>query len=229
MSDKMTLSTNRVDVAAAAVRGAVGAVPFVGNLLAEIVTSFIPNQKLDRVARFAEILAAEVGSVKEASARLEERLKSAEGSDLLEEGLVQASRAVSDDRRHRIAAILASGLTDDVLRYDRTRKLLSILDSLNDSEILLLLFYSRSPAMGSAWHNDLIDRHPELLRPASREIGGPDSERERGAMRDSYERTLLANGLLDSAETRLRLSALGQMLLKYSATREDSESASPAA
>lgn len=228
MSDKTSLSTTRADIAAAAARGVSGAIPFAGSLIGEIVSSFIPNQKLERVAQFAELLAAQVEAVEAKQILFDARIRTSEGSDLLEEGIVQASRAVSHDRQRRIAAILAAGLTEDELRYDRTRKLLTILESLNDSEILLLLFYSRTPTMGSPWHKELMNRHPELLRPASRENGAPASERERGAMRDSYERTLLALGLLDSAETRLRISALGQMLLAHSEMPGAAEPSSPA-
>jgi hypothetical protein len=223
MSDKTSLSTTSADVVAAAARGVSGAIPWAGGAVGEILSSFIPNQKLERVARFAELLAAQVDAVEAKQALFEARIKTAEGSDLLEEGIVQASRAVSRDRQQRIAAILAAGLTADELRYDRTRKLLTILESLTDSEILLLLFYSRTPTIGSPWHKELMNQHPELLRPASRENGAPASERERGAIRDSYERTLLANGLLDSTETRLRISDLGQMLLTYSETPVDAE------
>lgn len=142
------------------------------------------------------LLAAQVEAVEAKQILFEARMRTSEGSDLLDAGIVQASRAVSHDRQRRIAAILAAGLTEDELRYDRTRKLLTIFESLNDSEILLLLFYSRTPTIGSPWHKELMNRHPELLRPASREGGAPASERERGAIRDSYERTLLAHGLL---------------------------------
>ncbi len=227
MSEKTDLSTTRADVAAAAVRGVAGIIPYVGTLIAEIVTAFIPNQKLDRVTRFAGLLAKQLGGVQDTLELFEQRLKSAEGSDLLEEGILQASRAVSDDRRHRIAAILARGLTTDLLQYDRVRKLLSILESLNDSELLLLHFYSHTPTIGSSWHKDLMDRHPELLRPVSRQSQRSDAERERGAMRDAYERTLIANGLLDSTETRLRLSSLGQLLMKYSESAVVAVASSP--
>ena len=224
MSEKTSLSTTRADIAAAAARGISGAIPVAGGLVGEVVSAFIPNQKLERVARFAELLAAQVEVVEAKQARFEARIHTPEGSDLLEQGIQQAARAVSYDRQQRIASIVATGLTEEQLRYDRTCKLLAILDSLNDSEILLLIFYSRTPTMGSPWHQEMMNRHPDLLRPASREVGAAAAERERGAIRDSYERTLLAQGLLDSTETRLRLSALGQMLLAYSGGTDSAES-----
>lgn len=215
MPDHIAVSTSRADLAAALARGAAGGIPFVGGLVAEIVNSVIPNQKLDRVANFAGILAEELGALQVQHAVLEERLRSSEGSDLLEEGIVQASRATSGERQRRVARIVAVGLSDDVLRYDRTRKLLAILNALTDSEILLLVYYSRTPTMGSPWHRELMERHPALLRPASREMGGPAAERERGAMRDAYERSLLGHGLIESGKPGLRITALGALLLKY--------------
>ena len=123
---------------AALARGSVGAVPIVGNLVAEVVDQIIPGQKLDRVVAFVEVLADQVKMIDANQALLDERLRAPEGSDLLEEGIVQASRAVTNERRERIARVLLSGISQKSLEYDRTKKLLSILGDLTDSELVLL-------------------------------------------------------------------------------------------
>lgn len=46
------LNATRIDYVAAGLRGVVGAVPYAGGLLAEIVGTLIPNQRLDRLVSF---------------------------------------------------------------------------------------------------------------------------------------------------------------------------------
>src|SRR3954453_18883946 len=98
MENNKVLGTNRSDIGAAVARGTLGAIPLVGSAVAEIVTAFIPGQKLDRVTSFVEELSRTLESVADKQAILEERLRTPEGSDLLEEGIVQASRAISRER-----------------------------------------------------------------------------------------------------------------------------------
>ncbi len=215
MTEPKALATSGRDVVAALARGSVGAIPVVGSMVAEVVDLVIPGQKLDRVVAFVESLGVRIGDL-ERQTLLEQRIRTPEGSDLLEEGIVHASRAVSGERRERIASLLANGLTAEQLLYDRTKKLLAILESLNDSELILLKYYSQPVTIGSPWHRQMQEQHPALLRPVSREMGVPDAERQRGAFRDSYERTLLSQGLVERDQNVLRLSTLGKLLLQES-------------
>lgn len=57
VSDERTgPDTGPADYVALAVRGALGAVPFAGSLLAELAGSVIPNQRIERIAKFAGAL-----------------------------------------------------------------------------------------------------------------------------------------------------------------------------
>jgi hypothetical protein len=215
MSQNPSLRTTKRDLAAALARGATAGIPIVGGLVAEVVNTIIPNQKIDRVVAFVELLAEQASAVQDRQALLESRLRTAEGSDLLEEGIVQASRALSDDRRRRIARLLLTGLTDAELQHDRVRRLFGILGSLTDSELVLLLYYSRTPTIASPWHQELAKRHPSVLRPPTREIGAPDSEVERAAMLDNYRRTLVGHGLLAPTANGVSITPLGRLLLRY--------------
>jgi hypothetical protein len=148
MSSDTPLSTSKRDIVAAVARGTLGAIPVVGAAVAEVVDHFIPGQKLDRVVAFIEEVAIRVEALAADHTSLRERLHTPEGADLLEEGIVQASRAISADRRRRIASIVVNGIVENDLRYDRTRKLLAIINSLTDSEILLLTYYEQTPTLG---------------------------------------------------------------------------------
>ncbi|MCW6037145.1 hypothetical protein K4A83_12820 [Spirulina subsalsa FACHB-351] len=56
MNDSGSLKQNRIDYIVSLSKGLVGTVPVAGSLLAEILTVSIPNQQIDRIIRFAEIL-----------------------------------------------------------------------------------------------------------------------------------------------------------------------------
>jgi hypothetical protein len=222
-----TLDTNRTDLAAAVARGIAGAVPVLGGLITEAVNHLIPNQRLDRVVQWLGILDAKVAAVEDGLARASERLRSQEGLDVLEEGLTQASRSVSQERRELIASLLSTSLTQEQLKYAEARKLLNILRELTDAELIMLLFYSRRPHLGSQWHSELMSKHSEILRPASREVGEPQKEIDRGALQDSYRNTLVRLGLLREQGRSFDLTSLGRLLLRYIEVTETHTPASP--
>jgi hypothetical protein len=50
------LSSQPIDYVTSAAQGILGAIPFAGSLLAELAGTVIPNQQIDRIAKFAEVL-----------------------------------------------------------------------------------------------------------------------------------------------------------------------------
>lgn len=89
------------DRIASVLRSVVGAVPVVGSVLAEIVTEIVPNQRIERIEKFLLFLREELD--RRAIPDLRDRITSAESIDLIEEGGLQATRAVSDERKHYLA------------------------------------------------------------------------------------------------------------------------------
>jgi hypothetical protein len=215
MDERDELSTNESDTLALVLRATANILPGFGGIVAEVVNVMIPKQKIDRVVDFARSLKEAMDLLDARLALIEARVQTSAGSDLLEEAIVQAARAVSQERRERIATVLARGLSDDQFQYDRTKKLMSLIETLTDSEFVLLAFYAEPLTIGSPWHREMMNRHPELLRPVSNEIGRSKSESDRSAVRDAYERKLLSEGLLEANSHPRRPTALGRLLLSY--------------
>jgi len=191
------LENRQSDVSAAFLKGIVGAAPFVGPILAEAIGAAIPNQKLDRLITFAKELDDRVKYLEEDAVEL--KTQSAEFIDLLEEGLTQASRAMSNERRTYIASLLANSITNDQLSHVEQKKLLSLLGELNDAEILTLKFYS----LRSNERREFAELHDELFKPIHRSLGSPQPNVDKGALRDSYRVKLTELGLLDLEYKRL--------------------------
>lgn len=118
---------------AAVAKGVTGALPIAGPLLAEIVGSLIPKQRIDRVTTFLQ--------------ELEQRLTSVEvkifkenilAIDLFEDAAIVASRALSEARNKYVVSFMKSSVSTDAASYDIKKKLLYILQDLTDRDIEIL-------------------------------------------------------------------------------------------
>jgi len=219
MSSALPVSTTRTDIVAAVCRAVVGAAPYVGSAAAEAITALIPNQKLDRVVGFVGELDRRVAQLELSEQVLAEHWQSAPFLDLFEDAMLQASRALSDERRRYLASLLASGLAANELNHAQVKKLLRILDAVTDEEVIVLRDMSFS---------DLDERrafrarHLALLDPASDELGASQEELDRGSILRSYKQSLVSVGLLEQSAlladdrlANLRATGLGKLLLRY--------------
>lgn len=230
--EEIDLQTNRWDVLGAFVRGTIGAAPELGPMIAEIITSRIPEQKLDRVCRLAGLLELKVKFLTGDVNYIKEKLESEEGSDLLEDALNQASRATSHERLEYIASLLKNGLTSDDINHIGKKKLLSILNELNDAEILTLKYYSLQTLNRQ---HEFAAQHLELFGPISLHLGVGQEEIDRAAIRDTYKKKLTDLDLLRVTYKRIKkgelpefddrtgmpkaqgctITSLGKLLLRY--------------
>jgi hypothetical protein len=60
-----------------------------------------------------------------------------------------------------------------------------------------------------------MEKHPEILRPTSREYGISQEEIDRSALQDSYLDTLTRLGLLQQRNKSFKVTTLGRLLLRY--------------
>ena len=112
--------------------------------------------------------------------------------DLFEDSLFAASRALSDERLCCIANLLVEGIKgkkEEIIRY---KKLLSILSSLNDIEVLWLYNYERLSKGDTAFYK----LHENILRPKLIGLGSSKEEREEAAIQDAYKSHLHELGLI---------------------------------
>jgi hypothetical protein len=228
-NEEISMKTNRSDLAAALVRGLIGAAPLVGPLIAEILTATIPRQKMDRVVTFVKILDDKLSYLEEDVVKV--RIKSEEFADLLEDGITQASRSLSDERKSHIASLLKNSLTRDDLKHLEHKKILALLNELNDIEILFLKFYwLHAEDQREFWgkHKDALFRPPLYFGVGQVEI-------DQDALKESYTTNLRRLGLVNARFPRVekgklpdfdektgtlkasavQTSSLGKLLLRY--------------
>lgn len=186
-----SLAPSTSDYVASAAKAALGAVPFVGSLLAEIAGSVIPNQRIDRLVRFAAELEERLNAVDQATVRA--HLTDENFTDLMEEGLRQAARSTTDDRRRHIANVIAGSLASNDISFIESKHLLRLLGEINDIEVIWLRFYLNQVMQGD---EEFRAKHDQVLAPVMASMGSPRAEIDKETLQLSYKEHLEQLGLL---------------------------------
>jgi hypothetical protein len=227
-SDELALQVP--DYAASAVRAVLGAAPFAGSLLAELAGTIVPNQRVDRIIKFLKVLEVRLSGLEQVYVR--SQLTNENFADLLEEGTRQAARSLSDERRAYIANLIGSSLSSEDIEYIESRRLLRILEEIDDIEIIWLRFYQEDAICGD---EEFRDKHASILEPIVATLIDPPEVHDKEALQESHIEHLAQLGLLlhqyeaDNATRMPRfdsfagglkirgyeISALGRLLLKF--------------
>ena len=186
------LKSQLPDYSAAIGRAVANLIPLVGPGLAEIIGLTIPNQRVDRIVKFAEDLNQRL-------IRLEEGLFELHSHDeeftgLVEEAFRQAADSLSDDRRAYIASIIVNGLTAESISFAESRYLLRLLEEVNDIEVVWLRFY-REVQTNEA--SDFRQKHKNILTEVTASINSPMDIVNKQALQESYKEHLSQLGLLE--------------------------------
>lgn len=130
---QVALQNKRVDTAVALTKGVLGAVPYAGGVLAEIIGSVVPNQRLDRISAFIIELDKRLKKVE-----IEKLIHNKFALDLFEDGMYQAVRILSEERNQYLVNFLKQTIDVNSDSYSTKKKLLSILQELTDKDIEIL-------------------------------------------------------------------------------------------
>ncbi len=186
------LGNQPIDYITSAVKGTLGVVPFAGSLLAELAGTIIPNQRLDRIARFVEVLETKLSALDQGF--VQSQLTNESFSDLLEEAARQAARSLSNERRQYIASLIANSLSQRDIEYVESKHLLGILGELNDIEIVWLRYYLEPWIQGD---EEFRTKHTNVITPIVAAMGDTQSVIDKQALQRSYWEHLAQLGLLN--------------------------------
>ncbi|WP_201529452.1 hypothetical protein [Psychrobacter frigidicola] len=169
---------------------------------------------------FLQALDLKVSQIDEKFEYFKVNLASEECIDLLEEGMLQASRSISRERKERLASILGKSLGEETLKYEESKKILNIFRELTDPEVIWLIYYSLEPGLGQGPRYDLVQQYPEILHPISKTFTGlneqlENEQLEKAALQDSHKDTLLRLGLIQRNGDTTSMTTLGEMIIKY--------------
>lgn len=184
------LEPKRQDHLVAVARGLSGVVPGIGPIAAEVIGHVIPHQRLDRVASVVRLLGEKVKDLDQAV--LQDRMRTERFVDLLEDGIHQSARALTEERREHIATLLKNSLASDDLEHLHEKKLLWLLGQLDDAELIML----RSYGLPDDQRREFVERHQAVVRGPSAHMGSDRAELDRAAMHDASRRRLRDLGLI---------------------------------
>ncbi len=191
--EKFSLESNTSDYVTSAAKAALGFVPFVGSLLVELAGTIIPNQRIDRISKFAQILNRKFSNLEEEFIRLQ--FSNEEFIDLLEEGIRQAARSLTDERRNYIASSIANSLSSQDIEYSESKHLLRILDEINDIEVIWLRCNFDSSIYND--NDEFREKHKDVLRPPASSMDSSQKELYKETLEQSYHHHLAQLGLLE--------------------------------
>lgn len=186
------METKGNDIAAIIGKGLLGTIPIIGPLAAEIIGNLIPNQRIDRIESLLKILESKFNE--EDKQRIQEKIIDPRTVDLVEDGFVQATRALSEERKDYIASLLKNSLTDKDIKYIEYKRLLSILGELNDLEVLILK--SLTLLYGEEGSNEFWEKHEKALDEPIAYLGGPQEEWDKYEIYKTHKEHLVRLGLL---------------------------------
>jgi hypothetical protein len=215
---EIQLGQNKSDWLTSALRATLGAVPVFGAAIAELVTVSIPNQRQQRLEAFVVRLAEELSEHGKSDAT--QFFSNHHRIDLFEEGALQSSRALSDERLRYIAKLVAFGISKDEREQIEAKRLLKIIEGLDDDQIIVLASYSRDNLLGE----QLREAHADLLQPPRVHLGSSIDEVDQETF-FRLARSQLGNlGLTTSSFTKPKKGEIPEFdertgMLKAGATR----------
>lgn len=188
---KYSLDTAKYDYVASTAKSVLGAIPFAGSLLVEVAGNVIPDQRIDRVAKFAYALEERLSRMEQGF--IQAQMGDENFTDLLEESLHQVTRSLSNDRRQYIANLVSNSLTDKDTEYSEAKHLLRILGELNDIEIIWLRFYGHRTIGGD---EEYREKHKNILKRPPAYVGSSRETHDDLSIQDSYKEHLAQLNLL---------------------------------
>ena len=231
MSKNDDLEPNITDDIVSIGKGIVGIAPIFGPMIGEVIGQIIPRQRVDRITEFIKLLDVRLSELEMDRDKLAKKMAEEPYVNLFEEGLWQAARSSSQERKEYIASLLANGLTDEALNDIQQGVLLSLLGELNDIEILKLYQYTIKARTDEKFQ----DKHLVMLAGPHAHMGSNTDITNQSTVHKTYKEKLVRLGLLKREykkpkrgelpefdektgmikEKSVSLTPLGRLLLKY--------------
>jgi hypothetical protein len=197
-SAEPVLGATHRDRAVALFQGALGGIPFVGSIIAEVVGQLIPEQRMERLEAYARLLGERLPNVEQDDLR--NRFRDPENIDLFEEGAVQAARALSEERRAYLAAVVARGISGDERVRLEAKRLLALLREIDDSQVICLASH-----LSKNWGDEEFrKRHQLVLEPNVATLRSDQATVDAGALKDAAVGHLIRLDLLRPRFNRVR-------------------------
>ena len=181
----------------------------------------IPNQREERIEKLLNILYQKIFNISEEELKIsEEELKDKFSSidfiDIFEDVLRQSVRATSDARLEYLASVLKNGIDSQTFDHLQNKRLLEILEKINDIEVILLRSYSLRD--DTSEYQDFMNKYSDILdvKEEQEDNKSPETQdKDKQIFIRHYEDNLISLGLVGvDQKNELLPTRLGVNLLK---------------
>lgn len=140
--NKNDLNPNRIDIITSGVSSAVGAIPYIGGFMSEIVHNVIPNQREDRIVQFILEINDELEKMKYSLDDLSNKFENLKYATFTYNCIRSVVNDVYDEKTSYYKNLCIDALTNNEKNLIRCERVLKILCELDYYEILYLKYYS---------------------------------------------------------------------------------------
>ena len=209
----------RRDGKASWVRSITGIVPYIGTAIGEYYSSTRADWRYERQKNVLIKLEQRVLEIENGLECLTDNVKTEAGADLLEEGIEQAERAITDFRQGILSRVLAGSLTSEELNHEEDHLILSTLRSLSEYELIHFIYQAVKSGEFVFDSDAFKNAHREILIPRQASMSSSQDELNSASAQRQYKAMLAQKGLLEYATTgtadpQFRLSKFGRMFFR---------------
>jgi hypothetical protein len=200
---KDILENNKSDIIASAVKIYANILPGLGSSLGEIICNFIPNQRLDRIAKY-------LYKLNDIVEKLSYEIKTNKDKiNLIETGLKVSVNSDFDEKCEWIANIVHRGLSDNI-EIPIAENIISIVSQLNHEQIIILYYYVKYYSKPWTSKKTEFTKKYKYLFDFGYLLSENRKEFDKLKNKEKYNfKVLENNGLLESDYTFDKLSSFG--------------------
>jgi len=189
------IKQNGVDYFVSCTKSTLGIVPYVGTFLGEVIGNVIPNQRMDRVCKYLEILAE----------KIEEKLNQDQYKEitndkslimLFEKSIRFSSETDSLDKYVYYSEFIINSVKNKTVEQIQKERLLTILSELNEIEIILLISYGLSLTINQVKANEFIEKNKQIIAPEPRYLSEPFEKCYAEKFNEQYNQNLEKLGII---------------------------------
>lgn len=212
------LQTNYTDKSISILKSAFGLMPIAGPAAIELLGVIIPNQRMDRVVRFVELLNKDLEELREDFESFISKVSEDKYSSLFYKACAASADAYAKERIEYIKNIFIYGMQQVDMQIYKAEGLLNLLNKVTDVEIVYLRFYYllKWDIAGMKKYQTMIGLNP--IQPCIH--GGMSSEEiDDEVAKRIYLNNLVSYGLLETefdkkGKLKYKCSSVGDLLVR---------------
>lgn len=197
-----------------------GVIPGIGAAICTYLGELQPDWKFKRVRNVLIWLERRVTAIENGETRFHLNVSTEAGADLLQEGLEQSEKAITEYRQEVLGRVLANSLTSIELNHEQDFLVLSTLKSLSEYELIHFIDYATQKGSEFKFNNENFrNLHLEILQPRATHLQSTMDEIEAASTQRQYKAMLAQKGLLMQTTTQTqtpsyKISSFGKLFFR---------------